>query len=1012
MSESINKFEQLVKKALVLETRERTQFLEQIENPEIKQKIAYLLDDDEELTHFLIHTSAGIKPLKSYKLKDMQAGDKIRQFIIVKLIAKGGMGSVYLAYDEKLKRNVAIKTIRSEFLQSTTSQKRFEQEAQILSQINHPSICQIYDYIDYDDGDLLVLELVDGETLNRLTLTDTQKLEVFIQIASALVAAHDKGIIHRDLKPDNIMLTGESQVKILDFGIAKSKQKAAVLNDSNENISDNAEDESLTRHGSLMGTLIYMSPEQAAAKEISKASDIYSLGIIMQEMLTGVSAYCIDNTEDLKQQVIEAKNANVVLIPKQYKSLIQSLTEKDPIKRPNACDVQQQLLYIKELPNSRKRKYRNILIGFVTVLLISLLIFQWYDFSQKRENINFINDATKSIDKIKSKLDFVFTLPIHNIKPELAQITKLRDNLLSSLSDNQTISMAVKNELIGRTYYANRDFERSINYLEMAWESGIQHPDLAYQLGVSYQISYNDAFSSQDSWQMTSDVDKKYLNSTLTKNRFDKSKTYFSYYESHAKETFWKIKIYEDFFNKRYHQALKLINFDELHQKADYETFDFIGTVYRNLMLEAAKNKDDALVGKYFVQALASYKNAIDYARSFPYPYKNICQLIIDKIEINIFTAKKNEMPLIQDVQSYCYQTLEIYPDNDIVINKIVAFKSRFAEYLMGMGLDAKSKLREAIQWNDKIVKKGCKSFGSRGILNDLLAEQEYESGLNPIKSIKNALSSYQNSIKHCPEEITLVTGNMYYSYMVYLKYLISQGDDLIPIMDQAEILYKTQQQSPFKREDVFGNMFSNYGDLEQLMALGSILYGENPTPWLERARESYTKSIDAEGLAPYPVGGLVAVKLLAAEYALINGELSEKQLSQITIELDEALKIGKNLHWMVLLQADLMRLKINFIHEKNKIDDILLKTADIIYQKAIEMNPKNFNSRINRAKLMLLAMNGSESKDEAVKYYETGLSELESVLLKVPNYVEAIKIKHQITLTADNLEIFLPNNQ
>ena len=169
------KFEELVKKALMLETQSRTAFLNDVDDEQVKEKLAYILKDDTQSTDFIISTSAGTQSIQLNQFSDFESGDKIKKFTIIKLIAKGGMGCVYLAYDEKLKRNVAIKTIRSEYLNSKSSQKRFQYEAQILSKINHPSICQIYDYIDYDDGDLLVLELIKGKTLHRLKLK-TKKL--------------------------------------------------------------------------------------------------------------------------------------------------------------------------------------------------------------------------------------------------------------------------------------------------------------------------------------------------------------------------------------------------------------------------------------------------------------------------------------------------------------------------------------------------------------------------------------------------------------------------------------------------------------------------------------------------------------------------------------------------------------------------------------------------------------------------------------------------------------------
>ena len=370
---------QLLKKALFLETNQRTEFLNQIEEGELKEKLTLLLNDDTALTHFVIKTSHGAKPLAQQQIKDLKSGDKINQFIIVKLIAKGGMGSVYLAYDEKLKRNVAIKTIRSEYIKEKTTQQRFKQEAQILSQINHPSICQIYDYIDYEDGDMLVLELVDGITLNNIELSAKEKLDVFIQIASALEVAHKKDVIHRDLKPDNIMRASDNSIKVLDFGIAKSTLAKEIKIDEKE-IKATMGKKPLTKMGSLMGTLLYMSPEQAEGKQVTKASDIYSLGIIMQEILTGVTTYDLVNTQGLRKLVITAQRVNHDLIPKKYQKLIAALTQKEPNERPSATEAVKSLKNIQDIPKRRIKK-----MAITALIILSVLGFSKYTYDLKQQ---------------------------------------------------------------------------------------------------------------------------------------------------------------------------------------------------------------------------------------------------------------------------------------------------------------------------------------------------------------------------------------------------------------------------------------------------------------------------------------------------------------------------------------------------------------------------------------------------------------------------------------------------
>lgn len=158
-----DELQNLVKQALMLDTAHRTQFLDNITDKDIKNKLEFILADETRITDFVLNTSAGSEVLHAPENMEFSVGDKIRQFTIIKMLAKGGMGCVYLAYDEKLNRNVALKTMRNEFLKSKSTQLRFQQEAQILSKINHPSICQIFDIIDEEQSDILVLELIEGK---------------------------------------------------------------------------------------------------------------------------------------------------------------------------------------------------------------------------------------------------------------------------------------------------------------------------------------------------------------------------------------------------------------------------------------------------------------------------------------------------------------------------------------------------------------------------------------------------------------------------------------------------------------------------------------------------------------------------------------------------------------------------------------------------------------------------------------------------------------------------------
>ena len=201
------------------------------------------------------------------------------------------MGEVYQARDTRLARTVAIKILPSHLSDDATRRQRFEREAKTVSSLNHPHICTLYDIGRQDGVDFIVMEYVEGATLaERLEkgpLPTAEVLEYGIQIASALDKAHRSGVTHRDLKPGNIMLT-KSGAKLLDFGLAKA---APPLNTGATLTNAGAQAAPVTREGAIVGTVPYMSPEQVEGKEVDARSDIFSLGAVLYEMVTGGRAF-------------------------------------------------------------------------------------------------------------------------------------------------------------------------------------------------------------------------------------------------------------------------------------------------------------------------------------------------------------------------------------------------------------------------------------------------------------------------------------------------------------------------------------------------------------------------------------------------------------------------------------------------------------------------------------------------------------------------------------------------
>lgn len=216
-------------------------------------------------------------------------GRTLKNYIVEETLGKGGMGVVYRARDTKLDRRVALKVLPPGLTRDEDRRRRFIQEARAASAVNHPAIAQIYEIEEEGEITFIVMEYVDGSTLRELVARKeidlTSAVDVGIQVADALAKAHEAGVVHRDIKSDNIMVTKDGHPKILDFGLAKLLGPAGPVNDSGR--SQMATVAAATQAGVIMGTVAYMSPEQARGLPADKRSDIFSFGIVLYEMAAG-----------------------------------------------------------------------------------------------------------------------------------------------------------------------------------------------------------------------------------------------------------------------------------------------------------------------------------------------------------------------------------------------------------------------------------------------------------------------------------------------------------------------------------------------------------------------------------------------------------------------------------------------------------------------------------------------------------------------------------------------------
>lgn len=887
-----NSTKDILKQAIGLDTEARTLLLDSIENTSTRTHVETLLADPEKLNRYLQDSK------QANHQSRIEPGTKIKRIRVDSLLGEGGMGSVYLGFDEKLERKVAIKAIRPEHLKNPATQQRFVREAQIMSKINHPAICQLYDYIEDEMGDFLVMEFIDGQPLYKTAMTDTQKLLVLKDLVAALEVAHEFGIVHRDLKPDNIMITGDGKVKVLDFGIAQSMNKPSIKS-TEGGYSDS---QNLTQQGSLVGTIRYMSPEQAQGQSINTASDIYAVGIIAQELFSHKAAYAVMETEQLLTDVQQGKRLHVTDLPPTIARLVNDLTQLSPDSRPSASETKHQIQAIINAPKIKRQRFIKGTIATLVVVFILALLYQWQTIGDQAERNQIVKDYENQIEQIIKQSEQIYVLPIHPVTNEISQLLKEGEQLYNEIESNNSLTSEEKLRLQGIILLKAEYYEDAIPFLEQGNAESNLMAAVWTQLYIEKATEKADLYGLEKTMQDT-ELRENYLQPAL------------NFINQAEQETGEKDPLFEAFVLSQVDSLESgLVAVDQVlaDEQWNKEAVKLKALILSAMMQSAKEAGAWETAQKYGQMTVETYEISAEMARSYPPSYQNLCyhqlNLMADAIQR---TGEKVNHHAERSIEA-CENALVTLPEDNYAKRLLARTYLLLAQWQLNQGQSGDDSIQLAKQWNEQIntLNNVYVYSWSKALILTIQAKSGMLKGKNTLPTLNEALNVFEGLIQIESEFRPYLIGDYLFALAQKAEWLVANGADIESLKDQAKTLFDQTILTPDLMVSEQLGLVTNMAEIHWISLMNQKLNDidiESSTNDLLAFLQPSENVIKNE---PFHLIRLADTHALMTEHLWQKNQQIGTHLEQAKFYIGQALEVNSTSYPILISQANIMSLK------------------------------------------------------------------------------------------------------
>ena len=789
------------------------------------------------------------------------------RYRVERLLGSGGMGTVYKAFDPTLGRWVALKFLHRN---DGTHADRFLREARAQARISHPNVCQVHEAGEVEGRPYIAMQYVDGRSLGELCeeLTIGDKVRLMRDVARGIHAAHRSGLIHRDLKPGNILLareeTGEVHPYVVDFGLAMAQDEI-----------------SLSRTGMISGTPAYISPEAAQGRPLDRRTDVYSLGVVLYELLAGEPPFTGGNLARVLVRLVQEDPRPLrqvaPAIPEDLETIVAKCLEKDPTRRyESARELAEDLDRfldgepIRARPagwlyraGKRLRKHRALAAVSITAVLALIALgavslhAQW----QARERARLAQRFGQRIGSFKASMEYVATQPLHDITPYKRQLQAEMDSIRAEMKEIGPLAEGPGRFALGQGYLSLHQYDPARDQLERAWKADERGPEVAEALGLAFGHSYEMSLASADR--------------SSSETRFRLEEIEHLYRDPALKYLRRALPGSPDapflngliaYYEGRYAEALTAVRRDpDSPQAARLEA-----RIYRAQGGEAAGAGEYEQADRLFVRAGEIYDKLLQRFPSDPDLYLEDCERRTRQI-LGVLAVGGMTDERVKEMLTACDRTLLVDPgiSDALVLEARIVWRQ--AAQGRKRGIDPTARLEDAVRLLERALAldpHNARAYPELASAHLVLAQWKMEHGSDAGVELTAGIEAARRAVE-MQADLASAHSSLGTSHLVLARYQQQRGTDPRPeLLKAAESFQRASVISPRLLSASFG-----LGNTWNLMAEAQIARGEDPSPSTGRAVAALER---AAGLNPRSAplyNTLGNAHLTLGEYLLIRGE-------------------------------------------------------------------------------------------------------------------------------------------